>query len=240
MGNAIILAARQVKESIMEVASEMLLVPAGRLEAKNRKIYDRDNPNRFVSFKDAAARAMTAGKRLIGQGWWTPPPLGVDPETCQGNPYFVYAYSTQMAEVIVDVQTGEVEVSDFVAAFDVGKAINPNAVEGQIEGGVAMGLGYALMEEIIVKDGYIQNLNLQDFLIPTMLDVPNIKPIILEMKTKFGPYGAKGMGEMPNIPAAPAIINAIAHACGGRIRSLPATPEKVYWAMMEAGGPPAR
>ena len=240
MGNAIILAARQVKESIMEVASEMLFVPAGRLEAKNRKIYDRDNPNRFVSFKDAAARAMTAGKRLIGQGWWTPPPLGVDPETCQGNPYFVYAYSTQMAEVIVDVQTGEVEVSDFVAAFDVGKAINPNAVEGQIEGGVAMGLGYALMEEIILKDGYIQNLNLQDFLIPTTLDVPNIKPIILEMKTKFGPYGAKGMGEMPNIPTAPAIINAIAHACGGRIRSLPANPEKVYWAMMEAGGPPAR
>jgi len=145
-----------------------------------------------------------------------------------------------MAEVIVDVQTGEVEVSDFVAAFDVGKAINPNAVEGQIEGGVAMGLGYALMEEIILKDGYIQNLNLQDFLIPTTLDVPNIKPIILEMKTKFGPYGAKGMGEMPNIPTAPAIINAIAHACGGRIRSLPANPEKVYWAMMEAGGPPAR
>jgi CO/xanthine dehydrogenase Mo-binding subunit len=240
MGNAIILAARQVKESILEMASQMLFVPVTRLEAKNRCIYDRDNPGRFFMFKDVAAQCMAMGKRLIGQGWWTPPPLGVDPETCQGDPYFVYAYSTQMAEVIVDVQTGEVEVTDYVAAFDVGKAINPKAVEGQIEGGVAMGLGYALMEEVVLKNGYIQNLNLQDFLIPSALDVPDIKPIILEMKTKFGPYGAKGMGEMPNIPAAPAIINAIAHACGGRVRSLPANPEKLYWAIQEAGGPPAR
>jgi CO/xanthine dehydrogenase Mo-binding subunit len=210
------------------------------LEAKKRRIFDRDNPSRSVMFKDVAARCMGMGKRLIGQGWWTPPPLGVDPETLQGNPYFVYAYSTQMAEVIVDVQTGEVTVTDYVAAFDVGKAVNPKAVEGQIEGGVAMGLGYALMEEVILRDGYIQNLNLQDFLIPTTLDVPAIQPIILEEKTKFGPYGAKGIGEMPNIPAAPAIINAIAHACGGRVRSLPANPEKVYWAIQEAGGPPAK
>jgi len=150
----------------------------------------------------------------------------------------VYAYSTQMAEVVVDVQTGEVEVTDFVAAFDVGKAINPQGVEGQIGGGVAMGLGYALMEEVVLKDGYIQNLNLQDFLIPTMLDVPNIQSVILEMKTKLGPFGAKGLGEMPNIPTAPAIINAIAHACGARVRSLPATPEKVYRAMREAGQAP--
>ena len=103
-----------------------------------------------------------------------------------------------------------------------------------------MGLGYALMEEIILKDGYIQNLNLQDFLIPTTLDVPKVKPIFLEMKTKFGPYGAKGMGEMSNIPTAPAIINAIAHACGGRVRSLPANPERVFWAIQEGGRPPSQ
>jgi CO/xanthine dehydrogenase Mo-binding subunit len=233
MGNAILLAARQVKESLLETASEMLFIPVERLEAKKRRLYDRENPGRFVSFKDAAARCMGMGRRLIGQGWWAPPPLGVNSETLQGDPYFVYAYSAQMAEVIVDMQTGEVEVTEHVAAFDIGKAINPQAVEGQIEGGVAMGLGYALMEEVVLKDGYIQNLNLQDFLIPTALDVPKIKPIILEMKTQYGPYGAKGMGEMPNIPAAPAIINAIAHACGGRVRTLPASPERVYWAMKE-------
>ena len=233
MGNAILLAARQVKESLLETASEMLFIPVERLEAKKRRLYDRENPGRFVSFKDAAARCMGMGRRLIGQGWWAPPPLGVNSETLQGDPYFVYAYSAQMAEVIVDMQTGEVEVTEHVAAFDIGKAINPQAVEGQIEGGVAMGLGYALMEEVVLKDGYIQNLNFQDFLIPTVLDVPKVKPIILEMKTQYGPYGAKGMGEMPNIPAAPAIINAIAHACGGRVRTLPASPERVYWAMKE-------
>lgn len=238
MGNAIIQAARQVKETILETASEMLLVPASRLEARAGRICDRENPERVLLFREAAARAMARGKRLIGQGWWTPPPATLDPETGQGNPYFVYTYSTHMAEVEVDVETGEVEVTDYVAAFDVGKAINPRAVEGQIEGGVAMGLGYALMEEVVLKNGVPQNLSLQNYLIPTILDVPRIKSIVLEMPNAHGPYGAKGIGEMPNIPATPAILNAIANACGGRVRSLPADPEKVYWAIKEAGGAP--
>ena len=240
MGNAIILAARQVKASILEMASEMLLVPMDRLEARDRRIYDRENPKKSLEFREAAAKCMAQGKRLIGQGWWAPPTPTLDPETAQGNPYFVYTYSTHMAEVVVDVETGEVEVTDFVAAFDVGKAINPRAVEGQIEGGVAMGLGYALMEEIALKDGHIQNLHLGEYLIPTSLDVPPIKPVILEVENKYGPYGAKGIGEMPNIPATPAILNAIANACDGRVRSLPADPEKVFWAMKEAGGPPKK
>jgi CO/xanthine dehydrogenase Mo-binding subunit len=237
MGNAIILAARKVKQSILEMASEMLLVPLERLEARDRKIYDRGNPNKAVLFREAAARCMATGRRLIGQGWWAPPPPTLDPETGQGNPYFVYTYSTHMAEVIVDVETGVVEVTDFVAAFDVGKAINPKALEGQIEGGVAMGLGYALMEEVALQEGHIQNLHLGDYLIPTSLDVPDIKPIVLEVENKYGPYGAKGIGEMPNIPATPAILNAIANACGGRVRSLPADPERVYWAINEADVP---
>ena len=240
MGNAIIMAARQVKASILEMASEMLLVPVDRIEAKNRLIYDREEPNKSLTFKQVAARCMATGKRLIGQGWWTPPAASLDPETGQGNPYFVYTYSTHMAEVLVDVETGEVEITDYVAAFDVGKAINPKAVEGQIEGGVAMGLGYALMEEVAMVDGVPQNINLQDYLIPTTLDVPHIKPIILEVENKLGPYGAKGIGEMPNIPATPAILNAIANACGGRVRSLPADPEHVFMAIREAGGPPER
>jgi CO/xanthine dehydrogenase Mo-binding subunit len=238
MGNAIIQAARQVKESILEAASEMLLVPVGRLEAREGRICDREKPERVLLFREAAARAMSRGKRLIGQGWWTPPTATLDPETGQGNPYFVYTYSTHMAEVVVDVETGEVEVTGYVAAFDVGKAINPQSVEGQIEGGVAMGLGYALMEEVVLKNGVPQNLSLQNYLIPTILDVPRIKSIILEMPNAHGPYGAKGIGEMPNIPATPAILNAIANACGGRVRSLPADPEKVFWAIREAGGPP--
>ena len=240
MGNAIIMAARQVKESILEMASEMLLVPIERLETRDCRIYDRENPDKFLNFKEVTAKCMAMGKRLIGQGWWAPPAPSLDPETGQGNPYFVYTYSTHMTEVLVDVETGEVEVTDYVAAFDVGKAINPRAVEGQIEGGVAMGLGYALMEKVVLENGYPQNLNLQDYLIPTTLDMPNIKPIILEIENKLGPYGAKGIGEMPNIPATPAILNAIANACGGRVRSLPADPENVFMAIQEAGGPPER
>jgi len=238
MGNAIILAARQVKESIMEMASEMLLVPIDRLEARDRRIYDRENPSKSLEFKEVAARCMAAGKRLIGQGWWAPPRPSLDPETGQGNPYFVYTYSTHMAEVVVDVETGEVEVTDYVAALDAGKAINPRTVEGQIEGGVAMGLGYALMEKLALEKGQIQNLHLSDYLIPTSLDIPDIKPIILEIENIYGPYGAKGIGEMPNLPAAPAILNAIAKACGGRVRSLPADPEQIFRAIREAGRPP--
>jgi CO/xanthine dehydrogenase Mo-binding subunit len=236
MGNAIILAARQVKESILEKASEMLSVPVARLQAGGRKVFDRDNPGRCLDFKAVATACMASGMRLIGQGWWAPPKPSLDKETGQGNPYHVYTYSTHMAEVEVDVETGEVEVTDYVAAFDVGKAINPKALEGQIEGGVAMGLGYALMEEVAIEQGYIKNLGLNNYMIPTIMDMPDVKSIVLEMPNVHGPYGAKGIGEMPNIPATPAILNAIAHACGGRVRSLPADPEKVYWAMREAAG----
>ncbi len=238
MGNAIIMAARQVKESLLEMASELLLVPTSRIEFVDGKVYDRDNPERKLSFREVTSKCWFTGKRMIGQGWWAPPMASMNPETGQGSPYFVYSYSTHMVQVVVDVETGEVELEDYVAVFDVGKAINPKAVEGQIEGGVAMGIGYALMEAVALSGGMIRNLSLQDYLIPTMLDVPDMKPIILPGYNELGPYGAKGVGEMCNIPAAPAILNAIANACGGRVRSLPADPEAVFLAIREAGGPP--
>ena len=233
-GNAIIMAARQVKESILDAASEMMNVPVERLEARNRMIFDRDNPVTSIMFQDAAMTCYKTGRRLIGQGWWTPPKSSLDPETGQGNPYHVYTFSTHMAETIVDIETGEVEITDFVAAFDIGKAINPKLVEGQIEGGVAMGLGYAVMENVVVENGYIKNLGLENYLIPTSLDVPRIKSVILEETNRYGPYGAKGIGEMPNIPATPAILNSIANACDARVRSLPADPEGVFWAIQNA------
>ncbi len=171
---------------------------------------------------------MVTGRRMMGQGWYTPPKPSLNLETGQGSPYFVYTYSTQMAEVEVDMKTGAVEVVKIIATFDIGKAINPMMVEGQIEGGVMMGLGYALMEEVVLKDGMIQNLNLQDYIIPTALDTPEIEPIYIEYPNIHGPFGAKGIGEMPNIPAAPAITNAIANAIGARIYDLPAHCERVY------------
>jgi len=171
---------------------------------------------------------MVTGRRMVGQGWYTPPKPSLNLETGQGSPYFVYTYCTQMAEVEVDIKTGAVEVLKLVASFDIGKAINPLMVEGQIEGGVMMGLGYALMEEVVLEEGVIQNLNLQDYVIPTASDGPEIKPIIIEYPNIHGPFGAKGIGEMSNIPTAPAITNAIANATGGRIYDLPAHCERVY------------
>jgi CO/xanthine dehydrogenase Mo-binding subunit len=231
MGNAIIMASQVVKGSIFEAASEMLNVPVERLVAKNRLIFDRDDKTKGIEFKEAARRAFVTGKRMMGQGWWTPPKPTFDVETGQGYPYFVYTYNTQMAEVEVDTRTGLVEVIKVVACFDIGKAINPILVEGQIEGGVMMGLGYAVMEEVLLKEGAVQNLNFQDYMIPTALDTPEIVPTIIEDPNQYGPFGAKGIGEMPNIPTAPAIINAIANAVGVRIRDLPARPEKIFQAM---------
>jgi CO/xanthine dehydrogenase Mo-binding subunit len=228
MGNAILMAAEMIKKPLMESASEILRLPVERLVARNRLIYDRDNPDRCIELKEAAKRSMMLGRRLMGQGWYTPPRASLDQETGQGTPYFVFTYSAQMAEVEVDLKTGEVEVLKLVAAFDIGKAINPRMVEGQIEGGVLMGLGYALMEELVIKDGMTQNLSFQDYIIPTAMDTPEIVPIIVEHPNVHGPFGAKGIGEMPNIPAAPAITNAIANAIGARIYDLPAHSERVY------------
>jgi CO/xanthine dehydrogenase Mo-binding subunit len=228
MGNAILMAAEMIKKPLMESASELLGLPADRLVARNRLIYDRDNPDHCIELKEAAKRSMMLGRRLMGQGWYTPPRASLDQETGQGTPYFVFTYSAQMAEVEVDLKTGEVEVIKLVAAFDIGKAINPRMVEGQIEGGVLMGLGYALMEELVIKDGMTQNLSFQDYIIPTAMDMPEIVPIIVEHPNVHGPFGAKGIGEMPNIPAAPAITNAIANATGARIYDLPAHSERVY------------
>jgi CO/xanthine dehydrogenase Mo-binding subunit len=113
----------------------------------------------------------------------------------------------------------------------VGKAINPMAVEGQIEGGVVQGIGYTLMEEVLFNEGKIQNPDLQDYTIPTAMDVPPIESILVESKDPAGPYGAKGIGEPTLIPVAPAIANAIFHATGIRLTEIPVTAEKLYLAM---------
>ena len=137
--------------------------------------------------------------------------------------YATYAFAAQLAEVEVDIELGTTKVRRVVAAHDVGRAINPTQVEGQIHGGVAQGLGLALMEEYI--PGRTENLH--DYLIPTFGDVPEIETILVEDREPLGPYGAKGIGEPALIPTAPAILAAIRHATGVRIRKVPATPDRV-------------
>jgi CO/xanthine dehydrogenase Mo-binding subunit len=155
-----------------------------------------------------------------------------DPETGECDPHFAYAYGAHIAEVEVDLETGEVRLVRVVAAHDVGQLINRLAAEGQVEGGVSMGQGYALMEEFIQQDGYILTANLHDYLVPTILDAPEeIVSLFVEVPDSQGPWGAKGLGEMPTLILPPAIAAAVHDATGVWFDRLPITPERVVMAL---------
>ncbi|MGA7906253.1 MAG: molybdopterin cofactor-binding domain-containing protein, partial [Candidatus Sulfotelmatobacter sp.] len=148
------------------------------------------------------------------------------------NPYAVFGFGAHLAEIEVDVELGTVRVLKVTAAHDVGRAINPTLIEGQIEGGVAQGLGMALMEEFFPGKGE----NLHDYLIPSAGDVPPVESILIEDPSSIGPFGAKGIGEQAVIPTAPAILNAIHDAVGVRIHRVPATPDRVRAAILALEG----
>jgi CO/xanthine dehydrogenase Mo-binding subunit/aerobic-type carbon monoxide dehydrogenase small subunit (CoxS/CutS family) len=168
------------------------------------------------------------GYVMSAEETFDPPTTALDGNG-QGSPYAVYGYGAHLAEIEVDVRLGTVKVLRITAAHDVGCAINPVLVEGQIEGGVAQGLGMALMEEFTPGRGE----NLHDYLIPTIGDVPEITCILVECASSVGPFGAKGVGEQALIPTAPAIFNAIHHATGVRVRRAPATPDRLLAALKE-------
>jgi CO/xanthine dehydrogenase Mo-binding subunit len=166
---------------------------------------------------------------LRGEGNFDPETTRLDPKTGQGVPYATYAFATHLAEVEVDTETGKVKVNRVVASHDVGKAIHPKNVIGQITGGVGMGIGFALMEDYIPGE----TTSFVNYLIPTSKDVPEVIPVIVEEEEPTGPFGAKGVGEPALIPSAPAILNAIADAIGQRIYSLPANLERVMEAIQK-------
>lgn len=172
----------------------------------------------------------TAGP-LMGEGVFDPPTTPLDADG-QGVPYATYAFAAQMAEVEVDIELGTVRVLRIVAAHDVGKAINPTLVEGQIQGGVAQGLGLALMEEYL--PGRTENLH--DYLIPTVGDVPPIECILIEDREPLGPSGAKGVGEPGLVPTAPAILGAVHHATGVRTHRVPLLPHRLREAIVRLKG----
>lgn len=169
------------------------------------------------------------GYVLAAEETYNPPTTPLD-ENGQGKPYAVYGYGAHLAEIEVDMTLGTVRVLRITAAHDLGRAINPLLAEGQIEGGIAQGLGMALMEEYI--PGRTENLH--DYLIPSVGDMPEIRHILIEKPDPEGPMGAKGLGEHVLIPTAPAILNAIRHACGARLARIPALPHRVLAAIREA------
>jgi len=232
-GNAIWLAAEAAKAILFEAAAPILGVKVSQLEAKDRKIQVKNFPQRNVSIGEVAHRSQAVlGQPAIGSASWNPPTVAMDPDTGQGKPFATYVYATQIAEVDVDDETGEVEVLRIAAAHDCGTAINPMLVEGQVEGGISMGVGMALQEEMLFDaDGRHINPNLTNYIMPTSLDMPEITVDIVQDFDPTGPFGAKGVGEPTAVPTAAAILNAIHDAVGVRVTSLPATSEKVLAAI---------
>jgi len=177
---------------------------------------------------------------VIEQTYMAPGTTHFDPETGEGLPNFAYGYVAQAVEVTVDIETGELDVRRVVCSDDVGRAINPQQVEGQIEGGVAQAVGWATCEDFITEGGRIQTPHLSTYLIPTIADVPeHVESIIVEEPDPRGPWGARGMGEMPFIPLAPALAAAVHDATGVWIDELPLTPERVLDALATRQSAPA-
>jgi len=234
-GNAVRLAAEQARLILFEIAAPMLGVKPAQLEARDRKIQVKGYPQRNAAIGEVAHRSQVVmGQPAIGSASWNPPTVAMDPLTGQGKPFSTYVYATQIAEVDVDDETGEVEVLRIVAAHDCGRPINPMRVEGQVEGGISMGIGFALQEQILFDGAGVQvNPNLANYIMPTSLDMPEIEVDIVDSYDPTGPFGAKGVGEPTSVPTAAAVLNAIHDAVGVRITSLPATAEKVLAAIKQ-------
>jgi CO/xanthine dehydrogenase Mo-binding subunit len=226
-GNAVKNAAHQLKETIAEIVAAEFKIRVDNLVFKKEGIYKKNKDQKIISLDKAIDLANKQGIFLSVYGWYKAPDISWDEETGQGRPYFTYVYGCQVAEVEVDLGTGQIEVIKITAAHDVGRAINPACLRGQIYGGVMMGLGYGIMEELETEKGYIKNTNFDEYLIPTIKDMPEITPIIVENPDPYGPYGAKSIGEPTLELGAVAIANAVAQATRRRIRDLPLNLERV-------------
>ncbi|NMO16887.1 xanthine dehydrogenase family protein molybdopterin-binding subunit [Pyxidicoccus fallax] len=235
VGHVITQACEQVREQLFEHASAMLQRPVQQLELRpGGHVGVRGEPGTSVSFGAISGYALyVAGGPILASARWLFPAWQLDTQrthveglTSMGNGFFVFA--AQVAEVEVDELTGHVEVLEAWSVHDVGRVINPAAAEGQIQGGFVQGLGYALTEELLWKEGHLLNPTMGGYKVPGALDVPRaIHSVLLEHPAGPGPFGAKGVAEVSLVGVAPAICNAIRHATGANIRRIPATGERV-------------
>jgi CO/xanthine dehydrogenase Mo-binding subunit len=226
-GNALIDASEKLIEELLSRAGEILEVPASKLVYKEGQIIKEDgSPLPVVEFLGRLAEESIT---LTSESTFSfPYPEETTPQDLPiGMPHVLYCFGAQVARVEVDPDLGTVEVTHFAAIHDVGKVISRSGVEGQIEGGVATGLGYALYETMLKKDDQWVD-SFTEYLLPTSKDLPHhFESIILEIPEASGPYGAKGIGEIPLVPTAPAVANAVNDAIGVRVNKLPITPERI-------------
>ncbi len=232
MGNAVRLAAIKAREQLAEMASPMLEAQKDDIAFSDGKLHLKDHPEMALPLGEVIRRKLGVDGVLRGDSSYTYE-IGKDLDLETGHSDHAsafYMYATQAAEVTVDEESGKVKLLRMSAAHDVGKAINPLNCAAQIEGGLAMGIGSALHEELVVDNqGKVRNPSFLDYHLVTSLDVPKMIPIIVECAEPEGPYGAKGLGEPGLAPTPAAIGNAVADAIGIRIYDLPLTPERVYW-----------
>lgn len=230
IGNSVALASREARNILFGEIAEHWGVAVDALKAFNGEIWAAGT-NLKMSMEEAVAACKARGVVPVGSASFTAHGTGLDPVDGSGAPWQAYVFGTQVAEVEVDTYTGEVQVLGIWAVHDVGRAINPRGVEGQIEGGVVQGLGQALMEDYRTEQGHTTTHGFAKYILPTALDIPQINCTIVEDPDPLSPLRAKGIGEPALVPTAPAIMNAIYDAIGVRIRSLPATPEKILEAL---------
>ena len=234
-GNGLLAAAENTYEQLAEVAADLLNVTTDAIQCRKGIFSVKDAPANKISFREVASQATIRkhGVPVIGTGFYRPSTELPDPDTKKGNISPAYPFGCQIAEVEVDRDTGQVSVTKFVAAHDVGRAINPLATEGQIQGGITQGLGWTLMENMAYDRGKIVNADFVDYIVPSCFDVPEIESILVEPVEPNGPYGAKGIGEPALNPTMAAITNAIYNATGVRVKELPVNPQKLLAEMKQ-------
>jgi len=236
-GNAALGAARKLKARILELGAKQLETPLEKLVLAERCVIDRDDSEKRIEIGKLLRKAHFShgGQMLMAEYFYDPSNENMGKDF-KGNMSMTYTFGHHGVRVKVDEETGKVKILKYVAAHDVGKAINPLLLEGQVYGGVMMGIGYALSEQVILEKGENMNPNFRDYKILTAKDVCHIEAPVFETYDADGPYGAKGIGEPGCVPTAPAIANAIYDAVGVRIKDLPITPEKVLAAIREKKG----
>ena len=240
-GNAAIEAARKLRKILLETAAGELMVPPESLDARDNVIYCQDDESRRIAFPDLVKIAEAKHGVLGAVGSYTPPRRGGRYKGAGVGPTPAYAYSACVALVNVDLDSAELTVEKIWIAHDVGRALNPLLVQGQVEGSVYMGLGEAMMEEQVFRRGLHKIPSMLDYKSPTFLEVPDIETILIETNDPNGPYGAKEAGQGPLLPVMPAVANAVYDAVGVRIDEVPIHPEKIFKAMQQkAKGQEAR
>ncbi|MBI1736072.1 MAG: molybdopterin-dependent oxidoreductase [Candidatus Rokubacteria bacterium] len=233
-GNAARLAAEKVRAALLAMAAEQLEEPVEGLDVKRGHVFVRAEPQRRLPY-DRVVRSghfRAGGRTLVAEAFYDPPTTMLDKDL-HGNVSASYGFAAQAVMLDVEAATGRVRVRRVVSAHDIGRALNPAAAEGQIHGGIHMGLGYALSEKLVVRDGQILTASFMDYAVLKADDMPEIIVKLVESAEPEGPFGAKGLGESGVIPVSAAVANAIKDAIGVRFTELPILPEAVHRALHE-------